>query len=59
MELHCDAPGCTAMIELVPDVPRSAHGWGRVTFYDEDPSDLDLCQTHYTAAREAIWGTTG
>jgi len=57
MELHCDAPHCTASVELMPGVPRRHHNWGRVTFYEETPADYDLCPAHYKAVLEGLWGT--
>jgi hypothetical protein len=55
--LHCDVPGCQASVSMVADVPRSAHGWGRVSLY-EDPlvRDYDLCAEHYLQVTGVLWG---
>lgn len=49
-QLLCDVPTCPAQLSMVADVPRSEHGWGRLSVYDDaTASDYDLCPVHYQA----------
>ncbi len=56
-QLLCDVPGCQAQLSMVADVPRSEHGWGRVSVYDDSiNNDYDLCPEHYKALKAVLRG---
>lgn len=55
--LLCDVVGCHSALSMVSGVPRSEHGWGRMSLYDDratpvgglsfsQAQDYDLCPHH-------------
>lgn len=59
--LHCDIPTCPAQLAMVGGVPRSEHGWGRLSLYDDyhgeglfGARDYDLCQVHLEEVKRVL-----
>lgn len=53
--LHCDTPDCEASLSMVSGVPRSEHGWGRMSVYlDGGIRDYDLCTEHWKQLKQHI-----
>jgi hypothetical protein len=61
--LICDVPNCQAALSMVSGVPRSEHGWGRISLYGgtaaadyvvTEVRDYDLCAGHYKAVMAVL-----